>query len=100
MIARGDLVEIVEHAVIRRAVPHVLGAPESPDFDRLGDALTDVRPSTPAIRALACDAWVVDGGHHEAAAWAMADREGFADLDAWIAAECAAQGVVLAGGAS
>ena len=29
----------------------------------------------------------------EAVAWAMADREGFADLAAWVASECIDQGV-------
>lgn len=94
MNAPFDLYFLVMRAVSRRAEALGLADAVAADsFEVLGDELTAMRPSTTATRALACDAWLIGEQRYEAVAWAMADREGFADLDAWVASECAAQGV-------
>lgn len=88
----GRIAEIVRAAIVRRAARLGVTVGGREHMESLGDRLHEHRPSTPARRSLACDAWLCANGRWTAVAEDLADREGM-ELDAWLAAEAIAQGV-------
>lgn len=88
MGARVTLEKLVLVALERELADHRVDAPT---LEAAGDVLVERRPLTKALRSLACACWLAaDARTIHGAAEALSPD---GDVEAWVAEECARQGV-------
>lgn len=94
MSAAPSLTAICAARIVHHATRHGVAGAATMALADVGDALHAMRPSTPAARSLACDAWLLADGRAEEVAENLARLDGFDDAAAWsahVARELAAE---------